>query len=405
MKIEIETVKGFQDYLPPESLKRNAVKKVIEKYFKLYGFQPVETPTIEFDELMKPDSAQQEDEAVSDRFKLKDRAGRNLGLRYEFTFQLARIFKQNPNIKLPFRRYQIGSVFRDEPTSAGRFREFTQCDADIIGDSSVQADAEILAVVNDILKELKIESEIEVNNRKLIEAVLESVQITDKKNVMKLLDKMGKIEEDILKAELRRYADSKQIITLFKILEKDFEFFIENSFDGAGELKELKDLCKTYGFNIKINPYMVRGLSYYTGNVFEVKIKNSKNTIAGGGRYDELAGKFIEKEIPAVGLSFGLERITELADIAIEKTRSIVISIEQDEEAIKLTRKLRKSEISSIIAFGNPSKALDYANSNEIPFAVFIGKDEIERKKFKLRDMKSGVEKYLTEKQIIKVLK
>ena len=175
MKIEIDTVKGFQDILPPESLKRKAVQEVIEKYYKLYGFLPVETPIVEFDELMKPDTLEENpDEAVSDRFKLKDRAGRNLGLRYEFTFQLARIFKQNPNIKLPFRRYQIGPNFRDEPIGPGRFRQFTQCDADIIGDSSMEADAECLAMISDILKELQIEAEIEVNNRKLLNSIIES---------------------------------------------------------------------------------------------------------------------------------------------------------------------------------------------------------------------------------------
>jgi len=146
MQIEIDNVKGFQDFLPLESIKRDKIKKIVEKYFKLYGFVPIETPVIEFDELMKPSTLpnEQEDEAVSDRFRLKDRGGRNLGLRYEFTFQLSRIFKLNPNIKLPFRRYQIGEVFRDEPVGTGRFRQFTQCDADIMGDQSVECEAEIL---------------------------------------------------------------------------------------------------------------------------------------------------------------------------------------------------------------------------------------------------------------------
>jgi len=111
MIFEPEKVKGFQDFLPPKSLKREAIRKVIEKYFKLYGFLPVETPTIEYDELMRSNTLQQEDESISDRFRLRDKGGRNLGLRYEFTFQLARLFKQNPNIKLPFKRYQIGKVF------------------------------------------------------------------------------------------------------------------------------------------------------------------------------------------------------------------------------------------------------------------------------------------------------
>src|SRR3989344_6464741 len=138
---EVDTVKGFTDYLPPESLKRDKIRKIVEKVYRLYGFLPIETPIIEYDETMKPNTLpnEQEDEAVSDRFRLKDRAARSLGLRYEFTFQLSRILKQNPNIKLPFRRYQIGDVFRDEPIRAGRTRQFTQCDIDILGDSSVNA--------------------------------------------------------------------------------------------------------------------------------------------------------------------------------------------------------------------------------------------------------------------------
>ena len=132
MKIEVDTVKGFRDILPPESLKKTEVKKIIEKNFQLYGFVPIETPVIEFDEIMKSDDAQEE-EAISDRFRLRDRAGRNLGLRYEFTFQLARIMKMNPNIKLPFRRYQIQSAFRAEKPQKGRYREFLQCDIDITG--------------------------------------------------------------------------------------------------------------------------------------------------------------------------------------------------------------------------------------------------------------------------------
>jgi len=228
MKIEITNVKGFSDYLPPKSQIRDKIRKIAEKYFKLYGFVPVETPIIEFDELMRSNSLanEEEDEAISDRFKLKDRAGRKLGLRYEFTFQLAKIFKQNPNIKLPFRRYQIGEVFRDEPIRTGRTRQFTQCDADIIGDNSINADAELLALISDILKELKINDyEIEINNRKLLNSIIESVQISNPKAVMRELDKINKIGEDAVKTNLRKYTTPNQIVTLFKLLEKSLEFF------------------------------------------------------------------------------------------------------------------------------------------------------------------------------------
>jgi len=388
--------------LPPESLKREAVKKVIEKYFKLYGFLPVETPIVEFDELMRAEKLpnEVEDEAVSDRFRLKDRAGRELGLRYEFTFQLARIFKQNPNIKLPFRRYQIGPVFRDEPIGTGRFRQFTQCDADIIGDSSIDADAECMTMMSDIFKELKIPVEAHVNNRKLLNAIIESVQITDIKNVMKELDKIDKLGEDMIKGNLRKYADPNQVVTLFKLLEKDLKFFKENAFEGAKELDELIQKCREYDVKLKFNPFLVRGFGYYTGNIFEIKVPG-KSSISAGGRYDKVVGKFLEKQIPAVGISFGLERVSELAQVDVEGTRAVLISFDKDDETISLAKKLRKTNVSCVIFFGKPGKALEYANSYQIPYTIFIGEKELAKKRVKLRNMKSGEEKLFTEKQII----
>jgi len=403
MKIEVDTVKGFQDFLPPQSLKRNAVKKIIEEQFKLHGFVPIETPIIEFDELMKPDSPNQEDEAVSDRFRLQDRAGRKLGLRYEFTFQLARIFKQNPNIKLPFRRYQIGEVFRDEPVGSNRFRQFTQCDADIIGDSSIDADAECLLLAKNIFDKLKIKITIEVNNRKLLNSIIESIQITDKKNVMRELDKTPKIGEDAVKVNLRKYADANQIITLFKILSKDLEFFKKNAFEGANEIEDLIDACKALGFDVVFNPFMVRGFSYYTGNIFEIKA--GKTTISAGGRYDNTVGKFLGRQIPAVGISLGLERITELADVELETTKAIIISINEDKSMIRLAKLLRKEGISCITTSDKISKALEYANALFIQNAIFIGEEEVEKKKFKLKNMKTGKEQLLTENALINALK
>ena len=163
--MEIELVKGFRDILPLESLKRQKVKEVIEKNFKLFGFMPIETPTIEYEKLAKGDN--EKDSAVSDMFKLKDRGNRELALRYEFTFQLQRVFKENPNIKLPFRRFQIGNVFRDEPIEKDRYREFVQCDADIIGEENVIAEAECLGLADSICKELNIKYKLKINSRKL----------------------------------------------------------------------------------------------------------------------------------------------------------------------------------------------------------------------------------------------
>ena len=405
MIFEPTTVKGFQDFLPPVSSKREAIKKIMQKYFELYGFQPVETPVVEFDELTKPSSLGPEDEAVSDRFRLKDKGGRNLSLRYEFTFQLARLLKQNPNLRLPFRKYQIGNVFRDEPVTSSRFRQFTQCDVDIIGDTSAKADAECLAVFSDILKQLKIKSETQVNNRKLMNAILESVKISYKEEVMRELDKIDKIGEDTVKANIRKYAEANQILTLFKLLEKPLDFFVKNLFEGAEDLKYLEKACKSSGVKIKFNPFMVRGLGYYTGNVFEITLEGKKDSIAGGGRYDKTVGQYLGREIPAVGISFGLERITDLAQIEVKKTTVLIISLSQNKAAEKLAQKLRKSEISCTTTYGKPGKALEYANSEQIPYTIFIGESEVAKKKFKLKDMAKGSENLLTEKQLVNKLK
>jgi histidyl-tRNA synthetase len=406
MRIEVDTVKGFQDYLPPESLKKDAVRKAIERNFRLHGFVPIETPVIEFDELMKGESLNEEDEAVSDRFRLQDRAGRKLGLRYEFTFQLSRILKQNPNLKLPFRRYQIGEVFRDEPVGQGRYRQFTQCDADIIGDSGIDADMECLLLVKDIFDELKIKSEICVNNRRLLKAVIESVQITDLKNVMRELDKIDKLGWDQVKSNLRKYADANQIVTLFKLLEKDLKFFLENAFDGSGELASLVEKCNEAGIKeVKINLSMVRGFGYYTGNIFEVKVAGEKNVIAAGGRYDGTVGKYLAKPVPAVGISFGLDRVTEIATVKVDSTKVMLISIDKDKPMIKLAKLLRKEGISCLTTSEKVGKSLELANSLGIQKVVFIGETEVHMKKFKLRDMKSGEEKLISEARIVSALK
>ncbi len=413
MIIEIDTVKGFQDYLPEESVRRRKIKQIVEKHAMLYGFLPVETPIIEYDELMKPSTLpiEGEDEAVSDRFKLKDRGGRNLGLRYEFTFQLARIMKQNPNLKLPFKKYQLGEVFRDEPLRQGRTRQFTQCDFDIIGNSSISAEAELLSLFSDILKELNIKNfDIKVGNRKLLNSIIESVEISDKKRVMKELDKIDKLGEDIVKANLKKYASANQIITLFKLLEKPLSFFQENKFDGIDDIIELEKKCRMYGVKITPNLFMIRGFNYYTGNIFEIFAKE-KYAIAAGGRYDDLAGKYINKQIPAVGVSFSIEALTALCKEELEKiqlepiAKAILISINQDKHAIALSKKLRASNISCIVSSDKIGKALEYANSYSIPYALFVGEEEIKKKKFKLKDMKSGNEKLISEKQVINLLK
>ena len=184
----METVKGFNDVSGEEALKRERIKEIIVGTFKLYGFEPAETPVIEYEEFVK--EGNQSDEAVSDIFKLQDKGKRNLALRYEFTFQLKRIAR---NKKLPYKRYQIGEVFRDEPVSANRYRQFTQCDMDIVGlsENTSRDEAEILSLSKKILDKLGVKFEVYFNNRKLLNEILDEQKIKNKAEVIKEIDKLN----------------------------------------------------------------------------------------------------------------------------------------------------------------------------------------------------------------------
>jgi len=377
----METVKGFRDIVDEEALKREKVRKILVDKFKIYGFIPAETPVIEYEEFAR---AEQSEEAISDIFKLKDKGNRALALRYEFTFQLKRLAK---NKKLPYRRYQIGEVFRDEPVSANRFRQFTQCDIDIIG-SGIREEAEVLKIASEVLKELKIDALIYINNRKLLNEVLEEQKIEpqDRIKVIKEIDKLDKLSEQEIRTNLKKYRAEK-ILNIFKRPETYFKKY--NSFK---EIIELKKYCRDYGIQVKFSPSLARGLAYYNGSVFEIKTKTMKESIAGGGSY-------LVNGIQSTGISFGLDRIMTLAKISIDAVKAIIISIAQDKKAIALAEKLRAQGISCFI-MDKISKALDYANNEAIPFVIFIGSEEVKKKKFKLRDMKTGKEKLLTSAQL-----
>lgn len=386
-----ETVRGFADYTSEEAEKREKIREILVKNFSVFGFGPAETPVVEFEEFVKGEN--EYDEAVSDIFKLKDKGERKLALRYELTFPLKRI---SQNKKLPYKRYQIGYVFRDEPISANRVRQITQCDADIIG-SGTKEEAEILALSSKIMKELGIKAEINVNSRKLLNSVIKSLGIENAEFVLREIDKIDKQGEDAVKKNMTKFITKEKIIALFRILRKPISAF--KKFEGYKELKELIDLCKLYDSEVKFSSFLARGLSYYTGSVFEIKTSEMKETIAGGGSY-------LVNNIPSTGISFGIERLAQLAKIKLAEKKILIISIGQDEKSINLAEKLRKEKIVTGLWLDKGiSKALEYANSYCYSFVIFIGSEEVKKKKFKLRDMKSGNEEMLGEKEILERLK
>jgi len=381
-----ETVKGMQDYTGEEARKRQKIKGIIALTFQDYGFELAETPLIEFEEFVRGENVS--DEAVSDVFKLQDRGKRNLALRYEFTFQLKRIAQ---NKKLPYRRYQIGEIFRDEPTTSNRFRQFTQCDADIVG-STIKEEAEILTILSKILEKLNIDAVIYINSRKLLNEILEKEGIKQKTEVIREIDKLDKLPESEVKNNLKKYKAEK-VVEIFKKPESFFK-----KYDSYREVQELEEYCKDYKIKVNFLPSLARGLSYYNGSVFEVKTKAMKETIAAGG-------SFLVNNVQSTGISFGLNRIDQLAKIKTDEKRVLIISIGQDKESIELAEKIRKENIPCVVMYGKPSKALEFANSYGLPYVIFFGEEEAKKKKVKLRDMKSGKEEMLSEKDVVDKLK
>lgn len=380
-----ENAKGFNDFSGEEALKREKIKTIVVETFKSFGFEPAETPVIEYEEFVKGENTI--DEAVSDIFRLQDKGKRNLALRYELTFQLKRLAK---NKKLPFKRYQIGEVFRDEPVSSNRFRQFVQCDADIIG-ATIKDEAEILALADSLTKKLGMNATISINSRKLTNEILDKEKITEKEAVMKEIDKLDKLPEKDIKNNLKKY-NAEKLIDLFKKPEKYFE-----KYDSYQELVELKRYCAYYGIKVNFQPSLVRGLSYYTGSVFEVKTKDMKETLIAGGSY-------LVNGIQSTGISFGLDRLGLVSKLAMKEDRVLLISIAQDKKTIELADAIRKKGIPVMIMY-KVTNALEYANSYKIPYVIFIGEREIKQKKFKLRDMNTGKEKMLGEEDLIKSLK
>jgi len=382
-----ETIKGFKDFTGEEAEKRSEVRKILVETFEKYGFSPAETPVIESEELVRGEN--KEDEAVSDVYTLKDKGNRKLALRYEFTFQLKRLAK---NKKLPFKRYQIGEVFRDEPTTSGkeRFRQFTQCDVDVVG-SSVKDEAEILALVKEVFDKLGIKFEIYFNNRKLLNEILDQYRIEDKTKpyVLREIDKLDKLAESEVRNNLKTMK-AENVLKALNVKESSFKIF--KSYE---EILELKKYAKMFGVNIKFLPTLARGLSYYNGSVFELKVKGVNESIGAGGSY-EVNG------IQSTGISFGLDRLASLTKVKSDKEKILVISIEQNKKAISIAQKLRKQGKSVEIFYNKVSKALDYANSKGISKVIFVGRDEVKKGKFKIRDMKSGREKLKKEKELLK---
>jgi histidyl-tRNA synthetase len=399
--------KGVQDKQVREQILRDTIVNVLESNFKKYGFNPIQTPIIERFDVLTSKYAGGE-EILKEIYTLSDQGQRELALRYDLTVPLARFVSMNPNLKLPFKRYQMGQVFRDGPLKPGRFREFTQCDADVVGSSSLFTDAELLALASDVFSELNFEVTIKVNSRKVLDAL---IPVEDKNGFILSLDKLEKIGSKGVKLELLgKGFDEKVIDSVLDKLSLDYNSLKAELKDGMEEIDSVLNYCKLLGVkNVVFTPSLARGLSYYTGTIFEVFLNNSKITssIGAGGRYDKMIGDFSGKDFPAVGISFGLDALMSALDNYDKESYVdvILLSINQDDESIKLMQLLRKEGVNCEFSLKNVKKGLDFASSYKIPFALFIGEDEVKNNKYTLRDMTSGEEFKFGLNDIVKKIK
>ena len=408
---DIQNPKGTKDIDVEEKIQVNRIIKIITEVFEKYGFNPLQTTTLEKYETLAAKYAGGS-EILKETFKLKDQGKRNLGLRYDLTVPLARYIAMNPNLKMPFKRYEIGQIFRDGPIKTGRYREFTQLDADTVGSSNMLADAEILAMTSEVFSRLNLKFIIRLNNRKVLDSILDYYNIPKEKreDMILSIDKLDKIEVSGVKKELTEKGFKKVDNLLNLIFTNDLNDVkkVIKDKNGIEELNQLIKYCKLLNVkNLKIDISLARGLAYYTGTIFEVYLKNSeiKSSVAAGGRYDKMIGSFIGRDVPAVGISFGIDVIKDASKQNKEKNVAefYLIPINTLEKSFGILTKLRQANLKCDIDLNDRgiSKNLEYASKYEIPYVVLIGKDELKQNKVKLRDMKTGKEKLLAVNELI----
>lgn len=396
IKIKPQTLKGFRDFLPADALKRQYAIDIIRKTFELYGFQPLETPAVEYLETFAGQIG--EDEKLF--FKFTDAGGRKVALRYDQTVPTCRVIAQYPDkITLPFKRYQIQTVWRSEKPQKGRYREFLQCDADIFGVDNRTADAETVALTIDIYKNLGFKKPLAIiNDRDLYKNIPYPAIVA--------IDKLDKIGDDGVKAELKQKGFDP------KILDQ-----VKNNLPNDN-LKKIFAYLDNYGFknNYLYKPTLARSFSYSNGTIWEIEVPEfSSGSLAGCERFDSLVGKFSNRNVPAVGFAIGFDRtILAMDELKLfpdlgTKTKVLVtvFSPELLIQSQKITQTLRNKNINTDLYPDSEEKLpkqLKYANSNQIPFVLMIGPDEAAKNLVTLKNMQSGKQETLTLDQAVDVL-
>ena len=420
--IESRTLPGFMELLPNEQILFEQMKQKIEKTYQKFGFLPLDTPILELSEILLAKAGGETEKQIYS-FKKRDT---DIAMRFDLTVPLAKYVAKNyGNLSFPFRRYQNGKVYRGEKAQKGRFREFYQCDIDIIGDGELSTinDAEIPSVIYNLIKELGFDDfTIRINNRKILNGLFEYINQKDNSvEILRIIDKIEKIGKDAVIEELEKIGVSKEatekIISFIEIegttdekLQKLQDLNIKNeTFEtGLKELTEVVYYIRMFGVpdtNFNVDLTIARGLHYYTGTVYETFLNNYRElgSICSGGRYENLAEYYTDKKLPGVGISIGLTRLfyklNELGLIKAEKTSMsdvlVIPMVEDLSKPIMLANSLREKDINTEIYLNDKKlKAkLKYADKLQIPYVIIIGEDEINSGVVSVKNMATGEEK------------
>lgn len=429
MELKLRNIKGTKDYMPEEQYGRNEIRKKIESVFECYGYLPLETPILCYYDMLASKYAGGS-EILKEVYKLKDQGDRDLGFRYDLTIPFAKVIGLNPDIRMPFKRYEIGKVFRDGPVKLGRNREFIQCDVDVVGVKSMLAEAELISMVFEVFDKLQLEVYISYNNRKLLSGIISNSKISGEliNEVILTVDKTDKIGLIGVKQELADKGLSDATInSLFESMQSaksDLQAYIDSNLsnelisEGGRELNELNSYFEALGIikQVRFNPFLARGLDIYTSTVFEAFMIDGSITssVAGGGRYDNIIGSFLDngKEYPAVGISFGLDVI--FAALTLKNKIQykypldlMIIPLGTESKAIEIAKILRQKGFHVDIEMTGRKlkKCLDFANKEKIPYVLILGQDELATSCIKLKSMFTGLEKTILISSIAEELK
>ena len=441
--------KGTRDFLPVEMARRNYIFDTIRSVFKAFAFEPIETPSLENLSTLMGKYGEEGDKLLfkvlnSGNFMEGVDFGQDYhkvapqicerGLRYDLTVPFARFVVQHrEQVQLPFRRYQLQPVWRADRPQKGRYREFYQCDADMIGSDSMLNELELVQMIDEVFRRLNINVVVKINNRKILAGIAELIGAPDKLvDITVAIDKLDKIGLDNVRAELReRGLTAEQIAALDPVFSlcgtatekiqqlKALFVSVSVGLQGADEMEELFGYINGAGLGceVELDLTLARGLNYYTGAIFEVKAKNvSIGSICGGGRYDNLTGIFGMPGVSGVGISFGADRIydvlTELelfpADLG-QSARVMFVNFGPEElkHCIRCAYRLREAGIATLVYpdAAKMKKQMDYANRKGFPFVAFVGESEMKDGTVTLKNMVDGTQETLTVDQMIERLR